>query len=183
MTRHLSVLVVSAALAGSVLVSAQSPSAAATAEEARTFVADANQELLRLINEANRAGWVQSTFITPDTELLSARANELLVNASTKYAKDARRFDRVQLPPSVRRQLDVLKNSLTMSAPPNPKEAEELTRLVASMEGAYGSGKWCPKGATGDDCLDIEKITEILAENRDPSRLKDVWEGWHTVGT
>ncbi len=138
---------------------------------------------MRLINEANRAGWVQNTFITFDTELLAARANALLVNASTTYAKDARRFDRVQLPASERRQLEVLKNSLTMSAPPDPKEAEELTRLVASMEGAYGSGKYCPNGASGDGCLDIEKITEILAENRDPARLKEVWEGWHTVGS
>jgi peptidyl-dipeptidase A len=182
MTRYLSALVLCAVLAGSALVVAQSASGAATADEARKFLADANQELFRLINEANRAGWVQSTYITPDTERLAARANELLVNASTQHAKDARRFDAVQLPPSERRQLEVLKNSLTMSAPPNPKEAEELTRLVASMEGAYGSGKYCPKGATGESCLDIEKITEVLAENRDPARLKEVWEGWHTVG-
>jgi peptidyl-dipeptidase A len=182
-TRQLAVLVGSAALGGSVLLSAQAPSTAPTADQAKKFLADANQELLRLINEANRAGWVQNTYITSDTELLAARANELLVNASTKYAKEARRFDRVQLPASDRRQLDVLKNSLTMSAPPDPREAEELTRLVASMEGTYGSGKYCPKGASGDHCLDIEKITEILAENRDPARLKEVWEGWHTVGT
>jgi peptidyl-dipeptidase A len=179
MNRVLSALVVAAALAGSALLSAQS---APGAGEARKFLADMNRDMLRLINEANRAGWVQSTYITPDTELLAAHANELLVNAVTKYAKDARRFDGVQLPASDRRQFDVLKNSLTMSAPPDPKEAEELTRLVASMEGAYGSGKYCPKSAGSGDCLDIEKITEILAENRDPARLKEVWEGWHTVG-
>jgi len=175
MNRVLSALVVAAALAGSALLSAQS---APGADEARKFLAD----MLRLINEANRAGWVQSTYITPDTELLAAHANELLVNAVTKYARDARRFDGVQLPASERRQFDVLKNSLTMSAPPDPREAEELTRLVASMEGAYGSGKYCPQGAGSGDCLDIEKITEILAENRDPARLKEVWDGWHTVG-
>jgi peptidyl-dipeptidase A len=179
MNRLLSALVVAAALAGSALLSAQS---APGADEARKFLADMNRDMLRLINEANRGGWVQSTYITPDTELLAAHANELLVNAVTKYAKDARRFDGVQLPASDRRQFDVLKNSLTMSAPPDPKEAEELTRLVASMEGAYGSGKYCPKSAGSGDCLDIEKITEILAENRDPARLKEVWEGWHTVG-
>jgi peptidyl-dipeptidase A len=182
MNRSVPALVASALLAGSMLVSAQAPLATATAEQATRFLADANQELLRLINESNRAGWVQNTYITSDTELMAARANELLVNASTKYAKEARRFDGVQLPPSERRQLEVLKNSLTMSAPPDAKEAEELTRIVASMEGAYGSGKYCPQGAAGDSCLDVEKITEILAENRDPVRLKEVWEGWHTVG-
>ena len=117
MNRVLSALVVAAALAGSALLSAQS---APGADEARKFLADMNRDMLRLINEANRAGWVQSTYITPDTELLAAHANELLVNAVTKYAKDARRFDGLQLPASERRQFDVLKNSLTMSAPPDP---------------------------------------------------------------
>ena len=137
--------------------------------------------MLELVNAASRAGWVQSTYITPDTELMAAQANEALVNAVTRYARDASRFDKVPLPAAERRQMDVLKNSLTMSAPPNPKEAEELTRLVASMEGSYGSGKYCPGGATGDACLDIEEITEILAESRDPKRLQEVWEGWHSI--
>jgi peptidyl-dipeptidase A len=167
-------------------VSAQSRAGAPTAAEARTFLDEVNQELLRLINYGNRTGWVQSTYITPDTELLNAQANEQLTNAITKYAKGARRFDTLTLPPLERRQMQVLENSLTLSAPPDPKEAEELARLLASMEGAYGSGKYCPasspaKPAAQDDCLDIEKITEILAENRDPKRLQEAWEGWHTI--
>jgi len=164
-----------------VVVSAQSGARVSTAAEARKFLDDANRELLRLINNGNRASWVQSTYITPDTEVLNAQANEQLVNAVTKYAKQARRFDKVTLPPLERREMTVLKNSITVSAPPDSKEAEELTRLLASMEGAYGRGKYCEKGATGENCLDIEKITEILAENRDPKRLQEVWEGWHTI--
>ena len=49
------------------------------------------------------------------------------------------------------------------------------------MEGAYGRGKYCPGGAAGEDCLDIEEITQILAESRDPKKLLDVWAGWHTI--
>jgi peptidyl-dipeptidase A len=175
--------VVSVAVGCAVVVSAQSAAGAPTATEARTFLDEVNRELLRLINYGNRTGWVQSTYITPDTELLNAQANEQLTNAITKYAKAARRFDTVTLPLLERRQMQVLQNSLTLSAPPDPKEAEELARLLASMEGAYGSGKYCPpsREALRRDCLDIEKITEILAENRDPKRLQEVWEGWHTI--
>ena len=151
-----------------------------TAHDARAFLDEVNREALRLGIAAGRAGWVQANFITQDTEIISAQANEAFVNALTRYAKEASRFDKVQLPPSDRRQLDVLKNSLTMSAPPDPKEAEELTMLVASMEGAYGRSKYCPGGKT-DDCLDVERITEILAEDRDPQRLREVWEGWHAA--
>jgi peptidyl-dipeptidase A len=189
-TRYLSALTFAALTAGSTIVLvAQRPPASrgasppATVADARRFLDEANRELLRLGTNSNRAGWVQATYITSDTETLAAQANELLLNAVTRYAKDARRFDTLALGPLERRQMDILENSLTMSAPPDPKEAEELTRLVASMEGAYGSGKYCPNGATGEACLDIEAITKIVAESRDPKRLQDVWEGWHTIGT
>ena len=152
----------------------------ATAEGARAFLDEANRELLRLGSAAGRAGWVQSTYITPDTERMSADASEALVNALTAYAKEASRFDALELPAEERRQLVVLKNSLTMSAPPEPKESEELARLVAAMEGAYGQAKYCP-GGSASDCLDVEKISEVLAADRTPKRLQEVWQGWHAA--
>jgi peptidyl-dipeptidase A len=160
---------------------AQAPQAGTTAADATAFLERVDRDLQRLGVAANRAGWIQSTYITPDTEALAAQANEAFVGANTAFAKDAARFQKTQVTPRERRQLELLRTSLTMAAPPDEKEAEELTRLAAAMEGAYGRGKYCPKGATGDDCLDIEEITEILAENRDPKRLEDVWAGWHTI--
>ena len=129
-------------------LSAQQPAPpqAATPAAARAFLDEANRELLRLVNASNRAGWTQNTYITLDTEQIAAEANAALVGASTRYALEARRFDAVTLPPEERRQLDVLKNSLTMSAPPDPKEAEELTRLVASMEGVVRERQVLPEG-------------------------------------
>jgi len=186
-TRHLYALCIAALMAGSaVIATAQgtgpgSQAGAATPEEARAFLEEMNGEVLRLGTAASRAGWVQSTYITYDTEGMAAETNEALVNALTKYAQAASRFDSVQLPDFERRQLEVLKHSLTMSAPPDPKESQELARLVASMEGAYGRAKYCP-GNTSDDCLDIQRITRIMAEERDPARLLEVWEGWHAAG-
>ena len=180
-------------LAFAIGLSAQSggttkPKHPATPAGVKAFLEEVDRELLKLINASNRAGWVQSTYITPDTEVMAAQANEALVTAATNYAKDAFRFDKLQVSAADRRQLTLLKNALTIAAPADPKEAEELTRLVASMEGAYGSGKYCPTSAEAtagkpkpNECLDIEKITEILAENRDPKRLQEVWEGWHTI--
>jgi peptidyl-dipeptidase A len=189
MQRIIPAVVVASVLAAAIGVSGQQDAASkypATVEGAKQFLADANAELLELVNAASRAGWTQSTYITVDTEIMAAQANEALVRAQTRLAQEAVRFDKVQLPPSERRQLELLKTSLTMAAPKDPKEAQELTRLVASMESAYGSGKYCPGAQTGStssgkDCLDIEQITGILAENRDPKRLQEVWEGWHTI--
>ena len=192
MKRIISATSLAVLLACSLTLSAQSttskPKHPATSAGAKAFLAEVDRELLKLINNAQRASWVQSTFITVDTETMAAQANEALVTAATNYAKEAFRFDKVQVSPVQRRQLTLLKNALSIAAPPDPKEAEEVTRLVASMEGVYGSGKYCPPSAkatggkaTDGECLDIEKITEILAESRDPKRLQEVWEGWHTI--
>jgi peptidyl-dipeptidase A len=187
-TRFGSALLVSslvAILLASISTRAQAPSPqpSGSPRTAPQFLEQANAETLRLSNAANRAGWVLSTYITPDTELMVADANGALINAVTRFATEAAKFRDAQVSTSERRQLDLLRTSLTMAAPPEAKEAEELTRLAASMEGAYGRGKYCPEGVTGDDCLDVEKITEILAENRDPKRLQEVWAGWHTIST
>src|SRR5881394_8432 len=115
--------------------------------DATTFLKQTNDTMLRLGNEANQAGWVQQTYITPDTEALAAHANEAYMTAVTDAAKRAAAYDNVQLPPDQRRQMTVLKNSLTMAAPADPKEAEELSKVAASMESAYGKGKYCGDSA------------------------------------
>ena len=151
--------------------------------DATAFLDRANRDLLRLSIAANRAGWIQSTYITPDTEALAAKANEEYVGATTAFANDSARFQNTPATPAERRQLELLRTSLTMAAPPDGKEAEELSVLAASMEAAYGRAKYCPARAIGDDCLDIEEITEIMAESRDPKRLEEVWAGWHSTAT
>jgi peptidyl-dipeptidase A len=156
-------------------------STSASPEGARAFLAEANDTMQRLANDANQAGWVQNTYITVDTEAMSARASEAFMTAVTSFAKRATQYDNLELAPEERRQLTVLKNALTMAAPADPKEAAELAQLVASMEGMYGRGKYCPGGESEEACLDIEEITEILAKDRNPARLREVWEGWHTI--
>jgi peptidyl-dipeptidase A len=162
-------------------IEAQSPQHGTGPADAKAFLDQVERDLQRLSIAANRAGWIQSTFITPDTEALAAQANEAFVGATTAFAKDSPRFQKTQLTPAERRQLELLRTSLTMAAPPDAKEAEELAKVAVGMEGAYGRGKYCPSGATGDDCLDIEEIAEILAESRDPKRLEEVWAGWHAI--
>ena len=147
------------------------------------FLADANAKLLKLINEANEAGWVLGTYITTDTQAISARADEAYVNASTDYAKRAARFPADAGTPEERRQLTVLKNPMTMAGPADPKKTTELTTISSRMAAAYGSGKYCPPGAEGQEaCLDVEAVTKVLAESRDPKKLREVWEGWHSIG-
>jgi peptidyl-dipeptidase A len=125
---------------------------------------------------------VKNTYITDDTETLAAHANERLLAAVTELAKAATRFDGVKVPADVARKLALLKLGTPTPAPSDPKLAAELTRIAASMEGAYGKGKWCRTAAAGkEECLDINVLGRIMAESRNPKELLDAWKGWHAV--
>lgn len=154
---------------------------APTASDATAFLAQVDARMLELGTTLGRAGWVQQNFITVDTEALNARATQAFSEAVATFARDATRFDGLTLAEDERRQLNLLRLSLTLAVPSDPKLSEELTTIAARMDGTYGRGKYCPDPARPDDCLDIEAITEILASSRDPKRLQQVWEGWHSI--
>lgn len=151
-----------------------------TAAEAEKFVADSEKRLLDLNVKYSRADWVKSTFITDDTEALSADANKEVIAATTELAEQSRRFDGVDLPNDVARKIKLLKLALTLPAPSNPAERDEVTKLAASLEGDYGKGKYCPDGEQGK-CLSLPDMEEIMANSRDPEELKRIWLGWHKV--
>ena len=155
-------------------------SAKGTPAEAGQFVADAEKRLLELNIKYSRADWVKSTFITDDTEALSAEANKQVIEATTELAEQSRRFDGLDLPYDTARKIKLIKLALTLPAPSNPTEREELTKIAASLEGDYGKGKYCPDGDKGK-CLSLSEMEVILANSRDPEELKRIWLGWHQV--
>ncbi|HJT26670.1 MAG TPA: M2 family metallopeptidase, partial [Pyrinomonadaceae bacterium] len=149
-------------------------------DEAEKFLADAEKRLLDLNIKAGRADWVKSTFITDDTELLAAEANENLIAATTELAEQSRKYENVDLSPEAKRKLKLLKLSLTLPAPKDPAERSELTKITASMEGEYGKGKYCPDGDKGK-CLSLPDLENIINNSRDPEELKKAWVGWHQI--
>jgi peptidyl-dipeptidase A len=151
----------------------------ATLEDARKFIDDAEQKLLVLGVDAARADWIKSTDITDDSEIVAARLDERAINATVDYAKQATRFDGLKLDPVTERKIKLLKLSLTLATPSDPKESEDLTRIAAAMEGLYGKGKYCPDGP--QTCKDLEDVSKIMAESRDARQLLGVWTGWHAI--
>lgn len=153
----------------------------ATPAGARAFLTQVNDTLTRLWIAVNQSGWVAQTYITDDTEAIDARTNQDVIAAQATFAKASTAFDAVEVTADERRQLNLLKLSLVLAAPADAKEAEELTRTVARMRGAYGKGKYCPDPTKPDDCLNIDAVTRIMANSRDAAELRRVWEGWHTI--
>ncbi|MBZ0089169.1 MAG: M2 family metallopeptidase, partial [Thermoanaerobaculia bacterium] len=166
------------ALTGKATAGAESQ-APPTATEAAAFIDAAEARLLKLWVARDRAQWVQATYITEDTETLAAQANEVVIAATMELARAATRFDALQLPADQRRKIDLLKTALVLPAPSDDALRAELTQLAAELEGMYGRGKYCPP--EGGDCLDLEQLSNLLAESRDPEQLELAWTGWHTI--
>jgi peptidyl-dipeptidase A len=143
-------------------------------------MANVEKRLMELSIKSSRADWVRSTYITDDTEKISAAANTDLIAATTEFAEEAKRFDGVDLPVDLQRKLKLLKLSLTLPAPKNEAERKELTEIAARMEGDYGKGKYCPEGDKGK-CLSLPDLEEIMTNSRDPEELKKAWIGWHQI--
>src|ERR1700704_2775592 len=131
-----------------------------SAAEAEKFIAAAEKKLFDLSLKYSRADWVKSTFITDDTEALSAEANEDLIAATTELAEESKRFDGLHLPYDTARKIKLLKLSLTLPAPKDPAERDELTKIAASMEGDYGKGKYCPDGGKAK-CLSLPEMETL----------------------
>jgi peptidyl-dipeptidase A len=154
------------------------PPAGPTAAEARAFTDEAERELLGLWIDAQRAAWVKSTYLTEDTERLEAQANEAVMAATGRLAREAVRFEGLALPDDVRRKLALLRLGQSLPAPSDPALRAELARIASGLEASYGRARVC----RGGRCLSLEEVEEILAESRDPDELLALWSGWHAIG-
>ncbi len=165
----------------------------ATLEEARAFFKTVDGELRELIGETERVMWVKNTYITHDTEILEARANEQVMEYSARRIKEARRFEGLALPEDLARQLYLLRYSAGLPAPDDAEKRSELASLASKMDGLYGKGSYCspklkghalPAGKTkanDDGCRSLMELSKIIAESRDYELLKEAWEGWHSI--
>jgi peptidyl-dipeptidase A len=163
------------------LVAALAPRGSAqSVDRARAFLEGAEAKLAEAWEEQARASWVQATYITYDTDILAARAAEESTALSVSLAKEAARFQGLELSEDLSRKLLLLKLALVVPAPSDPAKTKELAALQTGMESAYGRGKYCPPHLSGE-CWDLPAMEKILAESRDPRMLLEVWQGWHGV--
>jgi peptidyl-dipeptidase A len=155
------------------------PTRRSHARDAKAFAEKADAQLLDLSRRLSQAQWVSSNFITSDTEAISANTYQQFIAATMKMAKDAARYDAVQVDGDTKRRLELFKlASSPLPAPSDPAKQDELTKLAAGLEADYGRGKYCP---SGKPCLDVNAITKIMATSRNAAELLDVWRGWHAI--
>ena len=155
---------------------------APTLEDAAEFIEQTETELETLYITAERAAWLQATYIIHDSEILAAQTQEKAFSRHTELAKQAARFDELELPQDLRRRLTLLKISIPMPTPADPAKSAEMSRLVAAMQSTYGKASYTPQtGPNKGKKLMEPDMTRILAQSRNPDELRDIWQGWHTL--
>src|SRR5688572_22794467 len=68
----------------------------ATAAGADEFVARINTELREKLPYLNSAQWLQATYITDDSQLVSSKANEEFLGYTAKNLEEAKKFNGVK---------------------------------------------------------------------------------------
>ena len=162
-----------------------------TLQEAKEFLENAEKEIVELYAEAARIYWINSNFITDDTDWLASKIGAEGGLLSTKLANQAKRFDDLTLPADMARKIDGLKRGSDFPAPDKPGAAKELAKIQTDLNSAYGKGKFTYKSKdpqfaefyTDNDeaILNLGQASDIIAKSRDPKELQSVWEGWRTI--
>ncbi|MCI4324166.1 MAG: M2 family metallopeptidase [Thermoplasmata archaeon] len=140
----------------------------------------AEAELQALGIETGRAEWVRSTYVTTDTSELAALAETRDLRATAQWARRLRSIDLTELSPVEVRKCDRIRVAQVLWAPNDLRDADELPRRISSMEGTYATWHYRPREQS--ERLDLEGLSRILSDSRNPELLGDVWEGWHQLG-
>jgi peptidyl-dipeptidase A len=150
-------------------------------ETADAFVARVNAELKAMYPELTAAQWISSTYITDDSELLAAKANEQFLTTLNGWIEQSRKFEGQPMSPETARAITLLKLGTAMPAPRDPARLAELTRIATRMEGQYGKGTYCKAAGDSQECRQLGQLEEVLAKSRDYDAQLDAWQGWHSI--
>ncbi len=161
------------------------PSAAPAAalpspEEATRFLSGVDADLRRLWTHSARAAWVNQTYITDDSDQLSAAAEEASMEYLSRTIKASTRFDGLAIGADERRQMHLLKLGSVLPAPSDAAERSELAQIQVGLQSTYGKGQYCPARLKGK-CLKLDELSNVMAKSRKFDELLDAWTGWHSI--
>jgi len=149
-----------------------------TQESAEDFITRAESEMAITAQNNERAAWIQSNFITKDTDMMAAETSRIMTVQGVDIANQSKRFGNDQKNYDTNRKLNNIRTALVLPAPSDPIKAAELSQLSTELGSMYGKGKYCKQSG---DCLALGELSEILATSRNADELLEVWNGWRNV--
>ncbi len=157
------------------------PQAAQSPQTPQAFVTEAEAGYGQALVEQAQADWVYNTYITPDTEALTARAGGKLTELQVANAARAAHFATAKgLDYDTTRKLSRMRTLIVLPAPTRPGAAQEVATITARLQGIYGKGH----GTLNGKPINGSDIEAAMGTSRNPAELQEMWTSWHdTVGT
>ena len=148
-----------------------------TAADAREFIAETENKMAEFNVDASRVYWVNSTYITDDTDAMAAKVGAEGTTMAVEAAIDAAKFKGVAgLDSADTRKLNKLRGGIVLPAPTTDGAATELNEIATKLNSAYGKGK----GTLNGEPINGSDIEAAMGTNRNPDELAEMWESWHT---
>ncbi len=145
-------------------------------QAADAFVQQAEAAFSKSIIEAAQADWVYQTYITQDTEALTARAEASANALQVANALEAARHIKTPgLTYDTARKLNRMRTLIVMPVPTRDGGAEEASVIKARIQGIYGKGQGTLEGKP----INGSDIEAAMGTNRNPAELKEMWTSWH----
>lgn len=158
------------------VAAAATTAAKPTAADAEAFVAAAEKEMYDYTVSASRVFWVNSTYLTDDTNALAAEVGAKGTEMQVRFALEAAKFNDVaSLSAETRRKLDKLRGGIVLPAPTTPGAATELNTIATDLQSIYGKGR----GTLDGKPVNGSDIEAAMGESRNPEQLKEMWASWH----
>jgi len=147
-----------------------------TVEDVEKFLKQAEVALAAESVRVNRVQWVNSTYLTEDTDALAADAAARQTELQVRLAIEAAKFDEVPgLSDAIKRKLTILTGGIVLPAPTTAGAADELSTISTKLQSDYGKGEGTLEGRP----INGSDIEEQMSVNRDPEQLKEMWTSWH----
>lgn len=143
------------------------------------FLAKAEAALETATAEANRADWVNTTYITPDTDKISSEARMRLNALSLDLARQATAYDPTHVDPVSRRKLALLRIATIVPPPTDHQEAAQLAADQTQLSSQFATGSFLFNGKP----TSLAEAEVLLAKTRDPAEARKLWEGWRSTAT
>ena len=144
--------------------------------QADAFVTQAETDFSKAVIEGAQADWVYQTYITRESEAITARAEAALTGLMVRNAKQAARHAKTTgLSYDTARKLDRMRTAIVLPASDKPGAAEEVATIKARLQGIYGKGQ----GTLAGKPINGSDIEAEMGTSRDPARLKEMWTTWH----
>ena len=113
-------------------------------ESVGEFIARAESEMFIVAQNAERAAWVSTNFITMDTDLIAADSSRIMTIKGVELANQSKQFKDITDYDN-NRKLNNIRTALVLPAPSDAAKAAELSKLSTELGSMYGKGKYCMK--------------------------------------